>query len=508
MNNNFDKYDILILNMLIKNKCSRKYNKHTEHLTKIKKKKQQFKQLRYQKAKRISKLRQKRLSSNDDYEPSRNFDTEIFIDPLFDYGYYYEQCYYDQEYERSLIDDYKVLQNFGLNNDQVDNVDNVNDIDESFNKCKKSYYYLPLSNKQNRLLYFGYKCKRILNTKNININKIIKFFCENIPLNFFIKTKGEAICSIFSQLFKNNITVMLLATDDNEEKKFLSFMKKIFTDNFQISDKHIFPTLEIQSIRLNFYITTYHYHFHEELFIENMLSFGSFAHELDHSKTCTFELLHPESFNHQDAISDKKIISKIKNNLKNKILTLNKISSENYKFHKMSALIECEEKIRMGYTIEDPQNIFTGLDNMLVNTYTKKDIFKIINNFVVSSDTIIIITEYMNNIIDDDLICNKCNTPLNNNDKNFIDEEKTRMYPYFKPLISESISNGVIKRYCYHGFDNIHPSIIVSTDESYKLKSYKLKSIIVHGLCFLKTMEEYNHDQCNGICVSCGMVFI
>src|SRR5947207_5203944 len=110
-------------------------------------------------------------------------------------------------------------------------------------------------------------------------------------------------------------------------------------------------TLTINLNIINFRLTTYT--IYESSYLEYKLYFGAHSTNFHKSKICKLQLCH-DSYANQNINIDKRIIEYIKENLKNKILTLKHENNYCPKVTEFILVQICSEKINEGYVIRDP----------------------------------------------------------------------------------------------------------------------------------------------------------
>ncbi len=377
-----------------------------------------------------------------------------------------------------------------------DNLEKVYKDNIQLNEKKASHYYLYSHSKTKRLQIFENKCKRIQNTiKNINKYSLIKLLCENIPLNFGAKIYDGGIFSIFSKLLTDKIHIIF--SDEYEIKKFELWMQNTFIGCFYNQTLCIDSVILIFDLNLSFNIR-------RQKFVEQILYFGSHSTEFHKSKICKFQLFN-SSYGNQDIKQDEKIIQSIKNNLKNKILTIREEYINYGTLHpdfdeKMDLLLSCHEKINLGYKIKDPHNVFPGINCIITYTYSTEEIIKILDTFLVSIDTMMIIVQYLSEqIIDKHHVCSKCQLQFDKNIDTF---------PYIKPMVTTIIKQDHQKFYCFHGFDDTKKSIeyLFNVNANFLRTKYN-DNVIFHKDCFLETIRQYPYET-NAYCRICKSFFL
>ncbi len=356
-----------------------------------------------------------------------------------------------------------------------------------FKKQIKSYCYLSNDDNIERFLNF-------INNKNINIKQLISFFCEFIPLNFPTITYGPGFCSIFSN---TDTDVIYLYHMDFKKINFITWMQNTFKESFTLDLDSIFRyRLNISNLSLKFKL----FHFYEYNFIEELLYYGSFTCNFwksKNNKLCKLRLFNPSYFNNKNNNNNNNenlIIQHIKKNLKNKILTLANFNSEEYTIlHKMKLILKCYEYIKLGYTINDPLDVFPGINCMVLNSQSTMGFVKIVNKYLISSDASNIVVEFLSDdIIDPDTRCDICNI--------IFDTEVDKL-PYIRPFISilkdtydKTDTHSI---YCYHGFDKLNP---------WPSRTPRLyKQMKMHRECFLEVVSELNSEY---LCTICGQNII
>ncbi len=376
-------------------------------------------------------------------------------------------------------------------------------------KCIKYLYSSTLHKrktkrtKKDRCLCFKNNCVHF-NQDDITIrDRVIDFFCHNIPLYFLITVYGSSLAGKFSKICGD--TINLLALNVCEYNIFISWMKNTFNESF-IDRMDTTLLLFIGSITINFKcvyekesdnrMNFLEYNICTQLSDEYSNIKASFDNkkQAKESNISEFKIFDDYPFN----MSIDKIIKQRIENLNNKIITLHEFPPLNrYSniFEKVTLLHECYSEMKKGYTILDPLNILPGLVNIIVHTYTTKDINQITGQYLLSLDTCGIILEYLkDHIIDPDYVCPICDH-YEYPEVHWVHDNKDGM-KFIKPIIKSS--HGSIT--CFHGFYNKKPELIKSNNSS--------NQIIVHLECFSNIVYSYQEYGISKKCKTCDNFYI
>jgi len=394
--------------------------------------------------------------------------------------------------------------------------------DEEYNQTASINSNIIESKKELQLLRFEYGCRKMIQ-RHDKITKylLIKFLCENIPLNFSVKLYGETAVEII----RNQITKKSISSESNiqpdvlflfvegkrwKDENFIPWMKKVFNDSFYETENTKY-CLQIGHITLeiNFICK---YSRNKSPFLEHSISLGPCScvnpkyckcvckNSLDStdakSKLCDLQILYKKHWWNTNLLDHLISLKNITNNLKNNILTIIWQHHDSPPvWYKLYILDNVYQAIMNGYTVIDPWGEFPGLSNIIINTHTTKDIFQIINIFIRSSDLCKITIDYIgDNIIDPDDVCFAC-------DKKLIIGTYKKKIQSIRPLIIyrgiKTISQPLVdyhdpcKKICLHGFDDGNGKTNLSVIDTNK--------VILHRSCFIRILKKhtskYYHEK-------------
>ncbi len=277
---------------------------------------------------------------------------------------------------------------------------------------------------KHRILEMEKYCKEMLclPCNEITNQTLIVFFRDNIPLNFNIKIFGSAVTSIYSKIEPNDID--LLVKNEREQERFVNWMRCVYNTRFRSSSYN--PHF------INYKATSYilkHKFISLKFDIILKKKFSDLPSDFIQSNICIgkggLQLLRP----HNDVFS----LKKIKNDLRNKKLTIDPLYKSGSFDEKISILQRCYKKRLSGYKIDETYKVCPGSECVI--TYTMDDIELMIKDMF-ASDVVKIVLSYLNRqVYDKNDICLWCNSPF---------DITSDILPFIKPLkLVPLIWNGI-----------------------------------------------------------------